>query len=145
MSFMQTHVDGEWFRERITGVLGIEAQTDYESGKPRYDERTNLPLWNLEVVFKPDFGRKEVLNVGFAAQQPPTVVPGQVPVFEALRCRPYANIKQAPPNSRKAPTMSAGLIWECDQVSFGTTNGRGHPTATDRAAKTTETTTTAAA
>ena len=106
--------------ERTLAVLGIEPQNNLETGRQRTD-RDGVPMWNLSVVYVPNFGPKQVIDIGFAADHPPEIIPGEPPVFTNLTCQPGAKVNEY-------GKLRTWAMWRCDNVRFATTR----PTASDR-------------
>jgi hypothetical protein len=109
--YLTVDVDAAAFTSRITAVLGIEGQVDYKTGQQRRDLNSNELLWSLEVVYRPEYGPKQVIEVGFGCQQPPQLVAGVMPTFEGLTVRPWAKVKDS-------GKLGGGQMFECRSVSF---------------------------
>jgi hypothetical protein len=89
-------------------VSAPEAQTDYETGAAKVDNRTKLPIWLVGVaVRKAGDRRASVIDVKVVSAAAPAVAEGDSVVIVGLEASLWENGGRA------------GLSWRADSVSKG--------------------------
>ena len=76
-------VDINAFMTNVISPVGFDPVVDFETGEQRRT-RDGVPRWRLSVLYQAPRQRKELVEIGFAAQQPPEAEPGAELILAGL-------------------------------------------------------------
>ncbi len=116
-------VDINAFLTNVLSPVGFDPVVDYDTGEHR---RTNdgVPRWRLTVLYQEPGRKKELVEIGFAAAEPPEAEPGAELLLQGLNARHW--------EATNAYGTASGITLTADEIGFKPNHHTG--TATREAA-----------
>lgn len=103
-------VDINAFLSKVVGPVGFDPVVDYDTGEHRRNN-DGVPRWKLTVLYQDQGRKKELVEIGFAAPQPPErASESDQLVLQGLVARHWENTN--------AYGTSSGVALSADTVGF---------------------------
>jgi hypothetical protein len=102
-------VDINTFLTNVQSPVGFDPVVDLETGEHRRNN-DGVPRWRLTVLYQEPGRKRELVEIGFAADQPPEAEPGAQLLLRGLTARHW--------ETTNAYGTRSGMSLTADEIGF---------------------------
>ena len=102
-------VDIAAFLANVVTPVGFDPVVDYQTGEHKRN-RDGVPRWRLTVLYQEPKRKKELVEIGFAAVDPPDAEAGAELILQGLSAKHWETTNEY--------GTSSGVVFTADSIGF---------------------------